>query len=90
MYNDEMYDMYQRKSVNKVGEIYLYVVEKGDNLWQIAKQFNSTVEWIRAINNLDQNGTIFPQQQLLIPVMDKQPRPAYREMPTQNQYDMYF
>ncbi|MFQ6862708.1 MULTISPECIES: LysM peptidoglycan-binding domain-containing protein [Beduini] len=88
MYNDEMYDMYQRKAVNKVGEIYLYVVEKGDNLWQIAKQLNSTVEWIRAINNLDQNGTIYPQQQLLVPVMDKRPRPPYREMP--NQYDLYF
>lgn len=88
MYNDEMYDMYQRKTVNKVGEILLYVVEKGDNVWQIAKQLNSTVEWIKAMNNLDQNATIFPQQQLLVPVMDRRPRPPYREMP--NQYDMYF
>ncbi|MBS5116043.1 MAG: LysM peptidoglycan-binding domain-containing protein [Erysipelotrichaceae bacterium] len=89
MYNDEMYDMYQRRPVNHVGEIFLYVVSKGDNVWQIAKQYNSTVDMIKALNGLDENATIFPNQQLLIPVLHRRP-PMGPMRDTQNQYDMYF
>ena len=32
-----------------------YTVEKGDTLWKIAKEFNTTVDKIKKINNLDSN-----------------------------------
>ena len=33
----------------------LYVVEKGDTLWMIAKSNNTTVEKIKVLNNLTNN-----------------------------------
>ncbi len=43
-----------------------YTVQKGDSLWQIARQFNTTVEKIKKANNLSKN-TIYPGQKLIIP-----------------------
>lgn len=42
-----------------------YEVEKGDNLWEIAKDYNTTVDELVAINELD-NTTIHPDQTLSI------------------------
>lgn len=88
MYNDEMYPVYERRPMNKVGDLYLYQVEKGDNVWQIARQYNSSVDLIQGINHLNPNSTIYPGQQLLIPVVEKRIQPPYRnDQPT---YDLYF
>ena len=47
------------------------------------------VDMIKALNGLDENATIFPNQQLLIPVLHRRP-PMGPMRDTQNQYDMYF
>ena len=89
MYHDDMYDLYERRPVGKVGDIYLYVIEKGDNLWQISRTMNSNVDWIRAMNNLEPNSILQPGQQILVPVLTRRPtQPPYREQPIN--YDMYF
>ncbi len=89
MYNDEMFNMYQRNQVNQVGEIYLYVVSKGDSVWQISRQYNSTIDMIKSLNGLDENATIYPNQQLLIPVLhSKTPTQTMREVP--QEFDLYF
>ncbi len=84
-----MYDAYAympRHSLNKAGEIYLYKVEKGDTVYQIARQFNSDVEWIKALNQLNQEALIYPDQVLLIPVVYPMPR---QDMMNRG-YELYF
>lgn len=45
MYNPYMYEN-ERITYPKVGEIILYSVNKGDNVYRLAKTFNSEVPWI--------------------------------------------
>ena len=92
MYNQYMYED-ERVSYPRVGEIFLYTVNKGDNVYRIAKTFNSQVAWIQAMNNLDKDSRIFPNQQLLIPVLYQKPQPLPQPMPQPYQrqtYDLYF
>jgi D-gamma-glutamyl-meso-diaminopimelic acid endopeptidase CwlS/peptidoglycan endopeptidase LytE len=44
-----------------------YVVKKGDSLYKIAKEYNTTVEAIKNANNLATE-TIYPNQVLFIPL----------------------
>lgn len=44
-----------------------YVVKKGDSLYKIAKEYNTTVEGIKNANNLATD-TIYPNQVLFIPL----------------------
>lgn len=46
--------------------IVVYFVKPGDTLWNIAKNFRNTVEYIMEINDLNSD-TIYPGQRLLIP-----------------------
>lgn len=88
MYNPYMYD--DERIVNpRVGEIVLYTVHKGDNVYRIAKTLNSEVAWIQAMNQLDDDLLIHPQQQLLIPIVFQKvpPRPQPYQRET---YDLYF
>lgn len=100
----DFYDNYDRQSNPKIGEIILYTVKKGDNPYRIGQNFNTDYNWILAMNNLDKNDYIYPNQQLMIPVvyknqmpgpyprpMPQPPRPPMmpREMERQD-YDMYF
>ena len=45
-----------------------YVVEEGDTLYDIAEQYDSTVETLMNLNKLDANSFIHPGDVLLIPV----------------------
>lgn len=86
MYNSYMYDD-ERVSFPRVGEIILYTVNRGDNVYRLAKTFNSDVEWIKAMNQLDDKALIDVNQQLLIPMLYQQQKPQ----PYQRQsYDLYF
>lgn len=85
MYNSYMYD--DRAIHPKVGEIILYTVNKGDNVYRLARTFQSDENWIRAMNNLGKDEMIFPNQQLLIPYVFQPMKPQ----PYQRQnYDLYF
>ena len=44
-----------------------YEVATGDNLYQIAKKYGTTVDIIERLNGLEQNAYIYPNQKLLIP-----------------------
>ena len=50
---------------DKVEEIVMYTVQKGDSLYSIAKKFNITVDEIKSLNNLTSNN-LFIGQQLMI------------------------
>lgn len=86
MYNPYMYEN-ERVAYPKVGEIILYTVQRGDNVYRLSKIFNSEASWIQVMNHLNKNFDIQPNQQLLIPVMYEAPQP----LPHQRQsYDLYF
>lgn len=44
----------------------IYMVQKGDSLWKIAKKYRTTVEDIAAVNEIENPELIYPGQKLLI------------------------
>lgn len=52
--------------LDKIPSMVLYVVRKGDTLWKLAKRFNTTVQNIAAINNIENPDLIYPNQKLII------------------------
>lgn len=61
----ELVDM-DKEELNKYPSITVYVVKKCDNLWNIAKKFNTTVKDIVEINGLEENAVIHPGQKLIV------------------------
>lgn len=47
-----------------------YTVQRGDNLYSIAQNNGTTVQTLVAINGLEENAFIYPNQELLIPRKD--------------------
>ena len=82
-----MYQECFKCNQNKAGEILLYTVKQGDTVYSIAQKYNSQVEWIQCMNQLNHQFIIYPNQQLYIPVLfNKQPISPYK----QHSYDYYF
>lgn len=52
---------------NKKASITIYVVEHGDTLWKIAKKYNTTIDTLVQINDIDNPDVIKPGQKLIIP-----------------------
>ncbi len=71
----------------RVGDIYLYRVRPGDNVYRIARNFDTKVEWIACLNGLNRNFMIYPDQQLYIPFIPQ----TISQMPnTRESYELYF
>ncbi len=51
--------------------IVIYIVKKGDTLWNIAKEFRSTVDGIARVNGIENKDLIMPGQKLYIPKFEK-------------------
>ena len=50
---------------DKVEEIVMYTVQKGDSLYSIAKKFNITVDEIKSLNNLTSNNLAIGEQLMI-------------------------
>jgi len=74
------YDGYENTNLNLMNEIQtsgdreeqdygliLYIVKKGDTLWEIAKRFGSTIDDIVRTNGIEDANVIAPGQKLYIP-----------------------
>jgi len=46
--------------------VIIYRVQRGDSLWSIAKKFDTTIERILRVNDIEEYGLIYPDQKLLI------------------------
>jgi len=44
----------------------VYIVQQGDTLWKIAKKFNTAIDELLAVNDIEHPGKITPEQKLLI------------------------
>lgn len=53
-----------KKSTRNVGKT--YIVQKGDTLYSISKQFSQSVSQLRKLNKLSSNEAIFPGQKLIV------------------------
>jgi len=51
----QSYISYHPRNLTKEGEKLIYIVKKGDNLYVIAKSFNTTVQEIKRLNSLQSN-----------------------------------
>lgn len=73
-------DMYKNTNMNIMNEIQtngereaqdygliLYIVKKGDTLWQIAKKYGSTIDDIVRTNGIEEPNKIVPGQKVFIP-----------------------
>ena len=49
----------------------IYIVKKGDTLWNIAKEFGSTVDGIVRANGIEDKDKIYPGQKLYIPKFER-------------------
>lgn len=61
----EMTDM-DKEEIKKFPAIVIYFVKPGDTLWKLSKKYNSTVQSIAQINNIENPDLIYPGQRLLI------------------------
>lgn len=52
---------------SKKASITIYVVQKGDNLWKIAKKYHTTMDTILKVNELENSDAIRMGQKLIIP-----------------------
>ena len=46
--------------------IVIYIVQEGDSLWEIAKRYNTTVEAIMSVNEIENMDLIYPGEKILI------------------------
>lgn len=74
--------------MRKVGDIFEYRVRPGDNVYSLARRFNSSVDYIICMNNLKKDAKIMIDQILLIPVLFRPKQPIRTEEITD--YQLYF
>jgi membrane-bound lytic murein transglycosylase D len=53
-----------------VSKIQQYRVDVGDNLWTIAKRYDTSVSMIRQLNQLDEEAAIYPGHLLVVPAQN--------------------
>ena len=66
MVTDIVVSELERSVVDSMPSIILYVVQNGDNLWKIAKDYNTGIDEISDINEIESPDKIMPGQKLLI------------------------
>lgn len=55
----------------------IYIVKSGDTLWNIAKEFGSTIDGIARVNGIEDKNKIFPGQKLYIPKFERIAEESY-------------
>lgn len=57
----------ESESVGKKPSVTIYVVNKNDTLWNLAKKYKTTVEELVRLNSIENPDSIFPGEKLIIP-----------------------
>ena len=61
-----LFDDIDKDVLDRIPSMVIYIVQKGDTLWKLAKKFNTSVEDIARINDIEDPDLIYPEQKLLI------------------------
>ena len=54
------------EDLKKLPSMIIYTVKKGDTYWNIAKKYNTTLEEIKELNEIDLDAQLYPGQKLMI------------------------
>ena len=66
----EQYENFDNRAIkpqNNQNYFNYYIIEKGDSLYKIAREYNINPELLASINGLSMEDYIYPKQQILIP-----------------------
>ncbi|WP_250277310.1 DUF3794 and LysM peptidoglycan-binding domain-containing protein [[Clostridium] colinum] len=63
---DVVFDEVDEQFLDSIASMIIYVVQPGDTLWCLAKKFNTTVDDIVSLNDIENPDLIYPGQKLLI------------------------
>lgn len=63
---DVIFEELDESFLNNIASMIIYVVQPGDTLWCLAKKFNTTVDDIVELNDIENPDLIYPGQKLLI------------------------
>lgn len=63
---DVVFEEVDEQFLNSISSMIIYVVQSGDTLWDLAKKFNTTVDDIVELNDIENPDLIYPGQKLLI------------------------
>lgn len=63
---DVVFDESGEVPTRSLASAVIYVVKKGDSLWSIAKRYNTTIDDILSLNEIDNPDKLYPGQKLLI------------------------
>ena len=63
---DVIFNEIDKDKLDQIGSMTIYVVQKGDTLWELAKKFNTTIDDIVELNDIENPDLIYPGQKLLI------------------------
>jgi len=66
MITDIVFSDMDKDRLAKSPSMIVYVVQKGDSLWKIAKNYNTSIDDILSVNDIDDPNKIYPGQKLLI------------------------
>lgn len=64
--NELIFSDMDKELLDKIASMTIYVVQKGDTLWKIAKRYNTSIDELAAINDIENPDKIYPGQRLLI------------------------
>lgn len=54
------------KKLQNMPSIIVYIIQPGDNLWEVAKRYGSTVDTLMRINSLTEKDVLIPGQHIII------------------------
>lgn len=63
---DATLEEFDRSIMDNTASMTIYVCQAGDNLWKIAKKYNTSVDEIAQLNDIENMNKIYPGQKLLI------------------------
>jgi len=56
----------ERTEIDGMASMTVYVIQSGDTFWKVAKRYNTSVDEILAINDIEDPDRVYPGQKLLI------------------------
>jgi len=60
------FDDMDKSIIDSMPSMTIYVVQKGDDLWKIAKRYNTSIDELLAVNDIEKPTGVVPGQKLLV------------------------